>query len=102
MSRIDLLYLFYLYLYFSLVGGGGGKEGCPFTAKYKLKKKIQIKVVYDCAALEITKRSSNARLKKGEKTDDRLKGGGQTGQWRIQGKAPGPPLFLVQTEAPRA
>ena len=83
-------------------GGGGGEEGCPFTAKYKLKKKIQIKVVYDCAALDITKRSSNARLKKGEKIDDRLKGGGQTGQWRIQGKAPGPPLFLVQTEAPRA
>ena len=63
LSRIDLLYLFYLYLYFSLVGGGG--EGCPFTAKYKLKKKIQIKVVYDCAALEITKRSSNARIKNG-------------------------------------
>ena len=64
MSGIDLLYLFFISIYiFFLVGGGGG--GCPFTAKYKLKKKIQIKVVYDCA--EITKKSSNARIKMGKK-----------------------------------
>ena len=62
MSGIDLLYLFFISIYiFFLVGGG---EGCPFTAKYKLKKKIQIKVVYDCA--EITKKSSSARIKMGK------------------------------------
>ena len=69
--------------------GGGGR--CPFTAKYKLKKKIQIKVVYDCA--EITKRSSNAIIKMGKKVDERLKGGGQTGQWLIQGRRLASPYF---------
>ena len=50
MSRIDLLYLCYLYFCFSLVGGGGGVS---VYSKIQVEetKTIQIKVVYDCAEI---------------------------------------------------
>ena len=49
MSRIDLLYLFYLYFCFSLVGGGGVSVYSKIQVEET--KTIQIKVVYDCAEI---------------------------------------------------